>query len=793
MTTTPPPDSAAPYVEIGSGRWSLWPQAALRSAGFPAAGVAHLSAPSLGRLADATPYDPREAPEALRDEYARAIERSSAYLRELAGSPAFRTAVAWQNPRVVRDALDPLLRPRIGRNSSHRQREELLASYCQRYCTKNDSIGHFGPVGWAYLDATGPTRYRAGSPLVSAHEVFFESWAIDRVAAVLTADPAMAAWMPPRRQPYLRVTDDAVVMAGRPPIAVTPAIATLLAHCDGRRPARDIAAYLVERGLADHPEDVYAQLRDLVKRRWLVWGLEIPTDPRPDRYLRGRLDGIGDPALREPALGVLSRLETARDTVDAVWNDPDRLPMALGELDAVFVDITGTAPTRNAGKTYGGRTVVYHDARRSGDLVIGAEVLAALAPMELILDSAAWFTYTVGEVFNAKLLELYRGLERRLGRPVDLASLWFDCTMLVHGAGRQLAAGVAADLQDRWAEILRLPPDSTRVRLRAKDLTAAVRDAFACPHAGWAEARQVSPDFMIAASGASAIQRGDFEVVLAEMHLALASFRHFCFVTQHPEPAQLLSYVDRAYPGPRLLQMLPKDNSARLTVRTQSGLIRDRDYLVALAHQSADPARPRLLNSADLMVEESGGRLAVRLPSGERFDVFDVLSELLVELVIDAFDVFAATGSHLPRVTIDKLVVQRESWRFGADRLTFAQDRDPVRRYWRTRRWAREAGLPAQLFVSSPIEMKPFFVDLDSPIYVDILGKAVRRVQAAGSAHPLTFTEMLPGPGHLWLVDAEGEPYTCELRMVAVDHRPIDWPGAAAALPSSTSSESVTV
>ena len=788
MTAPRPDPGAATHVEIGSGRWWLWSQTAVRSAGFPVTGVARLASPSLGRAADAVAVYAHGAPDpALLDEYARAVEQSSAYLRELAESPRFRTAVAWQNPRVVGSALDPLLRHRIGdrRNSSHRQREELLAAYCQRYCTKNDSIGHFGPVGWAYLDPARPTRYRAGSPLIAAHEVFFESWAIDRVAEVVTADPEIAEWLSPRRVPYLRVAAGAVLIAGRPAISVTPAVATLLAQCDGRRPARDIAGYLVEQGLADRADDVYAQLRELVKRRWLVWGLEIPTDPRPDRYLRSRLSDIGDAKLREPGLSALSRLDSARDTVDAAWNDPERLLPALHELDAVFIDITGTAATRNAGKTYGGRTVVYHDSRRSGELLIGAEVLAALTPIELVLDSAAWFTYTVGELFNAEVRKICRSLEQRLGRPVDLASLWFDCTTLVHRAGRQLAAGVAADLHDRWAKILRLPADTARVRLHAADLAPAVRDAFACPHAGWADARQVSPDFMLAAPSVAAIERGEFEVVLAEMHLALASYRHFCFVTQHPEPAELFACVDSDYPGPRLLQMLPKDNTARLTVRTQSALVRDEDYLVALIHQTVDPTRPRLLNSADLMVEERDGRLSVQVPSGDRYDVFDAFAELMVELVIDAFDVFPDTEAHLPRVTVDKLVVQRECWRFGAETLDFLHDRDPVRRYWRTRRWARDAGLPAKVFVSSPIEMKPFFLDFNSPIYVDIFGKAARRVQAAGSTRPLTLTEMLPGPDQLWLVDAAGEPYTCELRMVAVDRRPIDRSGAAAVPPSS--------
>lgn len=788
MITLPQPDAGGPidpaaaavsgHVRLGTGRWYLWPQVAVRSAGFPAAVVTRLASPALGRAADAMiQYAAGSHQDAeYREQYANALAQTEAHLRELAGSSRLRTALAWQNHRVFATAIDPLLRRRPGmdaRNSAHRQHEELIAGYVQRYCTKNDSIGHFGPVGWAPLDAGGFTTFTPSPVLIASHEVFFEGWAIDRVAAVLADDPAMAAWLAPRRVPHLKVADDTILLAGRPAIAVDPVTAHVLRCCDGRTPAIRLATDLVRSGHADSVDGVYATLHDLVKRRWIVWTAEVPIDPRPDRALRALLEGVGDPVLRAGALAVLARLETARDAIDAVWTDADRLVPAMHELDDVFVDIAGTPPSRNPGKMYAGRTLVYHDSRRALDLRLGAEVRAALEPLELLLDSAAWFTYTVGEAINARINELYQGLQRRLRRPVDLASLWFECMTLVRGTGPKIVAEVAGDLRAKWAQVLRVPLDVARVRYRSADLAAAVRETFPAPHAGWDGARLVSPDVMLTASSVDAIRRGDFEVVLAETHLALASYRHSCFVTQHPAPAELRACLDRTYPAARLLQMLPKENSARLTARTQPALKRDDDYLVALTHYTADPARPRLLNGADLIVEQAGDRLAVRVPAGECFDVLDAFSELMLDLMIDAFDVFSGAEPHLPRITVDRLVVQRECWRFAATTLGFLHERDPALRYWRARRWARDAGLPTRVFVTSPVETKPFFLDFDSPIYVDIFCKAARRVQAAESTSLITLTEMLPALDQLWLVDADGETYTSELRMVAVDPRPV--------------------
>jgi len=59
---------------------------------------------------------------------------------------------------------------------------------------------------------------------------------------------------------------------------------------------------------------------------------------------------------------------------------------------------------------------------------------------------------------------------------------------------------------------------------------------------------------------------------------------------------------------------------------------------------------------------------------------------------------------------------------------------------------------------------------LASPIYVELLGKVIRRCVEQGlGEEAIVVTEMLPGPGESWLPDAAGEHYTSELRIVAFD------------------------
>lgn len=72
-----------------------------------------------------------------------------------------------------------------------------------------------------------------------------------------------------------------------------------------------------------------------------------------------------------------------------------------------------------------------------------------------------------------------------------------------------------------------------------------------------------------------------------------------------------------------------------------------------------------------------------------------------------------------------------------------------------------------------PGETKPFFVDSESPHYMSILAKCARKLQLAadGDGPVVSFSEMLPAMDDLWVTDHEGNRYTAEFRVVAVDLR----------------------
>ena len=752
-----------------AGNWELWRVVAVRGAGFPADGLGDLGAPAAARAAEREPG----GSEHYRAVLAAEQERIVAAVEAIAEDERFQEAVLWQNRHAAHTGLR-LWRerpgPAGGRNKRVRAREALVAKYWQRYCGKNDTVGFFGPVGWGRVDpAVESTSALPGPDLVERRTVGFETWCLVELARALAADDRLAAWLPPSISADCCLDGPLLHRPRQPPLRLSAAEAALLARCDGRTPARDIAHALAAdpNGGVRREADVLLLL-DVLRRRGIVrWDLEPPNHPSAQRRLRERLEAVGDPEVREPALAALDRLDRARAQV-ARAAGPRELDARLGELAGTFTDLTSRPATRAGGEVYAARTLVYLDCRRGLELTVGRDVLDALAePLALLLQSARWLTWETRRAYEAALADLYRelALEARSAR-VEMAELWHWSRELLFGGGALPVDPVLAAFRARWDDLLGLDGHGDLVEVSAASLRPRAAEAFAAPRPGWPAARYHSPDVQVAATSLEDIRAGRFEAVLGELHIAWNTLDSALFVGQHPDPGELLAAVEADVPEVRVLPLLPGD-WPRETVRMRQVLRRPSDLRLAIAPA---PACSDHLPLAGLVVEEVEGRLRARSRDGRHdLDLIDLYGAFLSMVVADAFRVLSR-GPRRPRVRIDRLTVVRRTWSFRAADIGFTSERDEAARFLQARRWSVAAGLPRYVFVQVPGELKPFFVDLEGPVSVNVLTTFVRTARERGHGEePVTVVEMLPEPERCWLPDAEGRRYASELRLVAVD------------------------
>ncbi|MFE9921917.1 lantibiotic dehydratase [Streptomyces sp. NPDC005774] len=763
-------DEHAPVLLPG-GDWRLWEEFALRGPGFPADGVLRLAPPGLAEAADKFgPGTDLSGPEwqAFAEELSAAAVDTARHLQEVAAQPRFQAALAWQNPAVLRTGIAPFLRWTPGvdsRSSMPRQREELVAHYWQRFCVKNDTIGFFGPVGWGRWDLSAPhaVAVDAGRGFLAAQEVYFSGWAIDALAKVLAEDEELMRWIPPRRVSFVHCQDGTVRIPGRPAQPVGELHQAVLLRCDG---TRHLAAVAADLGLES--DDVAGIVRELAGRRWVQWRLEVPAATHPDRALRHILERVPDEAVRGRALAKLAVLEHGRDAVRDAGTDATALTAAIGALEADFAALTDSEAQRAKGaRTAPCRGLVYSDARRSATATAGPALLARLEPLQLCLTAARWMTNRFADAIRARLRTVHDRLSAD-GTPVDLATLWMNTLPSPHPDAGDLIDAVQAELRAKWARILDVPPGARRVRLTTAELADRVRREFGEPGDGWSLARYVSPDILVVAEDADALTRGDVDLVLGEMHCALNTMGASLFVHQHPDRDRLITETSRDFPGPRLLPTLPKELPLRWSTRSRPSLERPEDHYVTLVDQTGDPHRPNSVPSADVRVENRDGRLTAVLPDGSAHDVLDAYANTLTQRVMDRFTL-RAEGEHTPRITVDRMTVARETWQLPVSEVDFADEKNEAARFVRARHWRRRHDLPRFVFIVSPTEPRPFYVDFDSPVYVTIFAKAARRLARKDPGARLKVSEMLPTPEQSWLTDDDGHRYTSELRFVAVD------------------------
>lgn len=716
---------------------------------------------------------------AYRQVFSTELVSATAALREIVEMDSFRQALAWQNRQALHTCVEPFLsKPPTQHDSHYRQQRSILVKYLQRYSMKNDTIGFFGPVGWAHWSPESATTLQPGPDLLAKRTTYIEGWCVNAISqALTTAHPALLRWAKPRLMPYARVAQSKLYLPFVKPIPLSPAQARVLAACDGIRSAYEIAHQLLQAGIPEPVQaiDVYTILTAMQSSRRITWSFDVSLeDPYPEKALRRNIEQVGDQELRATALATVEKLEQAADAVKKA-RISTQLDAAIGNFESMFTALTGQLPIRSAGELYAGRTLLYEDSLRDVEVKLGTNVLHHLeGPLTLILASARWLGYQLAQTSRQYFQNTYEKLVQKHQTPVIAfveyfpwinSQLYEDLHVFIEQAQTLF--------QQKWSEILHVAGEQRLVNSSYEAIAPFVHAAFDVPGPGWPSAYFHSPDVMFDAENLDAINRGDFHYILGELHLGINTLDGVLFTEQNPQASDMYAAMAQDIPFPLILplassQFLP-------STRTQQSLALPKDFRLITSTDVCDAPVSQTLRMGDLVVEQIGEKLLVRTYDGHhQFDVLAVFSDYFSVVVGDSFAIFPSQ-EHTPRLTIDRLVVTRETWRFRADQVPFVTMQDLAECYISVRRWAQILGMPRFLFYRTIKEKKPCYLDLDSPLYVELFVKEVRRTVQSGApkpgGHVVTLSEMLPTPNHAWLVDTQGAHYASEIRIAAVDKK----------------------
>lgn len=754
---------------------------------YAAAGPKRDDAPRarLAILAASRAVHNRRAPS--DDERAAAPELLDSYLRELAGEAEARAAwerafdadLAGGRRAIVEAARDPLvsfglmlaarpLRAKLrmmeagdpaawGHGERHVAAKAL--AYLARFATKTSPNSVF--CATAIAEARGDRWVTSGAPAIARSDLILSVAESRKIACTLAADPAIEAVVVPRANPTLRDEDGALSFwrfasvrnekddESLSRVKDHPVLRAVLEEARGL-PLPELRRRVAERcGLDEAALQPF--LRQTIERGILVAEIEIPyNERRPLRHVAERAREAGrDAPWIEPALEV----ERAVDGLAAV-PEADR-ETAMRRIEASLDALPHARPIA--------RDELYR--------LDAASALSVAVPEAVVTDLR-------------KGLRPYMRLFSALYPSQRYARGWIDRFLAKFPADRDV------EMIDVYKEITEqndsyrpptFPEPDNDVSARAM---AAVRDHFAAAALRAAPGESIVFDDAVldrlvpdAADPRWACgilfqiaHRSDPLVVLnAIFHgagLSLSRFAHLLGGERRDDANPIVRELRRAWSILERPGAIVAEITYNHFARTANAGLRPAifEHEIELPGDCASPGA-RVLGLRDLGVrfDTAAGRFVLRR-SADGTEVIPVINSgvnpvgfvsFLVAIgeqtlhPIGYFPGFDAPGvTHWPAVVSGRVMLFRERWDLrqgewpvpparGDDLRSFARD---------TLAWRDRFGLPRHVFVHSSKEPKPRYVDLASPVFLDLLRRDLAGL-AGDAAATLHVTAMCPGPG----------------------------------------------
>nr|BDT35690.1 lantibiotic dehydratase [Myxococcus sp. MH1] len=674
----------------------------------------------------------QEAEAALASALERELPAVETQMEALCQEPRFLEAVASSSPPVARDLL-------AKREGSRLRRQ--VASYLQRLCAKNETMGFFGPINYGRVDAQAPTGVTlrwSGPETLVGRNTFAASWLVQGLVRAIAFDPDIASWLVPRRKAFAEMP---ARKAGPAPESAEELLPRIVELADGTRTLAALASSL---GVA--PGMAREALRLGCDKALLTHQLEVPSAVHhPVDDLAQRVAALPGAGARRHVEGLSTLLELMGryGAADASGK------MALQDAFARRAkELWGVAPPTERGPAseshnfYQDRLPLREECGGDLRLEVGGdrarELGARLEPALAWMAEAAWRTRDAAR----------EAVARKVGSRT--VPFW-------------KVAAAAADLP--------VPLDTTVAELLAKSIPdAAARsvELGAVERPSWDAGRTLplvtSVDLLVGATDVEAWGRGEYTLVMGDIHdTALvwgwALQFHPSRAKVESEMVRALGALSRSVP---LVTVLPSRRTGLLPSEFPGPV-------VELGGVSSHASAWRIPLD-DLFVESDGK--SARLVSKRLGSELCLYNGELESAVHTAFSLprirplKVSLGEHTPRVTLGGVVVQREQWKLDAaacEALLACKD-DRARLRVAAGLWDAR-GLPPCVFAKFKGERKPVLVDVRSPPLLRVFLNLLEQKEE------VLLSEMLPGPEQLWLRGPSGR-HTVELRCTLMSGAP---------------------
>lgn len=672
-------------------------------------------------------------------------------LQEIFKDPYLAEAVYISNPDVFNISYSRFMAHREyeSRSSKIRTLEMRFYSYLQRFCSKNDTASFFGPMNYAEWDVESEesVHFEAHSGKFSERIIHYSFWMVKELAKSMAEEPEIRNVLIPRLHPMCTLKKDKMFFLHLDKEVLLPKKYDKIVQ-EISNEKQNLHQLSVKLDL--DVSELSRYIKQLSDKNIVLFEIEIPsTIFDPFSYLHSWLKDLPiNEGSKRKWLEMLEQFIYLKE--EALLKDLNHRRDVTRRMEQLFEEVTHSSARRSQGQMYADRTLYYEECKGTIDkLSFGKtfydDFMERLKP---VLDLSAAY----GDVMR----DYYQTISKRIFEKIKDNRTHIPYPEFIYKS-QSLLAEAKVDLSfpalNQFNELL-----DTLVQNRKEGSIAHITSEDVEPFNRFRKFEEchTSPDVMFSAKDLDALSRGDYKIILGEVHQFIAMWG-----------SQLLFDSAREQVNEEINNMLSdmpmyQNLSVILNTRRHKGLI----------HETFPGTIIKLFGTPSMRAQ---GVVSIR-------DLYVTYEDKEVKLIDqdkrqhylynsgdDNLHLWAFAPSrvsspvihlskHTPRIEINGVIFQRERWELGEEELEgLRNQKDLFGIFVEMQQLRDKYQLPRYVFFKVNSEKKPFFFDFENFFAIELLHSLLKKNES------VTFIEMEPSPNHLWLKDEEGR-YCFEMR-----------------------------
>ncbi|WP_339830536.1 lantibiotic dehydratase [Paenibacillus sp. FSL R7-0272] len=686
-----------------------------------------------------------------KDKFLEELKMNRQQLQKIFQDPYLAEAVYISNPDVFNISYPRFMTHRDyeSRPSKIRTLEMRFYSYLQRFCSKNDTASFFGPMNYAEWDMEShePVHYEAHSGKFTERIVHYSFWMVRELAKGMTEEQEIQNFLIPRLHPMCTLQQNKLFFLHLNKEVLLPTKYEKIVQ-EISNEEQNLHQLSAKLGLSI-PE-LTRYIKQLADRNIVLFEIEIPsTIFDPLSYLYSWLKDLPlNNGSKRKWLDILEQFIHLKK--EALAKDLAHRQDVTDRMEQLFEEVTRSSARRSQGQMYADRTLYYEECKGTIDrLSFGQnfydDFMERLKP---VLDLSAAYGDVMRDYYQTIAQRIFEKIKDNRTH-IPYSEFIYQSQALLDEAKVDLSFAALDQFHTLLDELVQIRQEGSIAHITSEDVEHFKRFRKF-------EECHTSPDVMFSAKDLDALSKGDYKIILGEVHQFIAMWgSQLLFDSKREQVNEEINHMISDMPMYQNLSVI-------LNTRRHKGLIHETfpGTIIKLFGTPSTRAQD-VVSIRDLVVTYEDRELKLIDQDQRQLYLYNSGDENIHLWAFAPSRVSSPVvriSEHTPRIEINGVIFQRERWELGEanlERLRNAKDAFGI--FVEMQRLREQYQLPRYVFFKVDSEKKPFFFDFENFFAIELLHSLLQKNKG------VTFIEMEPSPDHLWLKDEEGK-YCFEMR-----------------------------